>query len=85
MSTVTPVARGSANVTVTATDPSGLSVTQTFAVNVVNVVNNRAPQRSKYWISSMTLRAGGASSSIDVASYVSDPDGDPTDLQCTLS
>ncbi|MXW68217.1 MAG: hypothetical protein F4Z72_14620 [Gemmatimonadales bacterium] len=70
--TVTGAARGRATIAVKATDPAGLSATQTVAVTVTTP--NRAPQPVGT-IPAMRLSVGG-SGSVDVSSYFRDPDGD---------
>ena len=68
--TVTAIAQGSATVSVTATDPGGLSATHSFGVTVPN----RAPQPVDS-IPRLELLKGD-SATIDVADYFTDPDGD---------
>ena len=63
-------AQGVAKVTVTATDPDGLSATQATEVTV----ENRAPEVEQP-IPSQRLEVGGAVT-LDVEGYFSDPDGD---------
>ena len=67
---VSAVAQRSANVTVTATDPGGLSVRQGFAVTVPN----RAPQA----VDSIPAfqRTVGDTATVDLSVYFIDPDGD---------
>ncbi|MCY3698558.1 MAG: Ig-like domain-containing protein [Gemmatimonadetes bacterium] len=69
---VSGVAVGSATVRVTASDPSGLSATQTFAVTVQ--VGNRAPVP----VGSIPAQSLEPSQTrtVDVSSYFRDPDGD---------
>ena len=71
---ITPMAEGSATVTVTAADPAGLSAEQTFAVTV-QAPANQAPM-AEGTIADQTLVAGGEAVSVDVADNFSDPDGD---------
>ena len=61
---------GTADVTVTATDPGGLSAQQAFSVTAAN----RAPQPVDA-IPALEL-ATGDSTTVDLATYFSDPDGD---------
>ena len=69
------VAAGSATVTVTATDPGGLSATQTFDVTVV-VPANRDPV-PEGTIDALTVTAGESATAVDdVSENFSDPDGD---------
>ena len=76
--TLLPWTTGTATVTVTATDPNGLSTTLTFSVTVqpsTPTSVNRAPE-SVGTINTQALYVGGYSSTIDVSSYFNDPDGD---------
>ena len=66
------VAPGSATVSVTATDPGGLSVTQAFAANVEKANQPPVPVDS---IPPRTLLEG-EEVTLDVTDYFSDPDGD---------
>lgn len=68
--TVRGVSRGAATVTVTATDPGGLSARQTFDVNVPN----RGPEAVGS-IEDMQLEVGD-SITIDVSAHFTDPEGD---------
>ena len=70
--TLTGEAPGSATITVTATDPGGLSVTQTFEVTVTSA--NRAPTASTA-IPDQSVEEG-TQVAVDVAGTFSDPDGD---------
>ena len=69
---VTGVAAGSATVTVTATDPGGLSATQQF---VVTVSTGNRPPTTVGTIPDQAITVG-ATTTVDVSSYFSDPDGD---------
>ena len=69
--TITPVARGAATVTVTATDPAGLRAVQQLPVTV----DNQAPLPQGA-ISGLSLKVGASAGTVDVASFFSDPDGD---------
>ncbi|MDE2979818.1 MAG: hypothetical protein OXU74_01365 [Gemmatimonadota bacterium] len=66
------VADGTATVTVTATDPGGLSATQSVGVTV------QTPNRAPAAVGSIPARSAnvGQTVTLDVASYFSDPDGD---------
>ena len=77
--TVTAVARGFTNVTVTARDPDGLEATQRAWVTVAQ--GNRAPVASGT-IRDRTIDAG-EQTSVNVFAYFRDPDGDP--LQSTAA
>ena len=68
--TVTGGAAGSATVTVTATDPEGLSATQSFRVTVPN----RAPQ-AVGTIADLEVRVDSVAV-VDASSHFVDPDGD---------
>ncbi len=68
---VTAIAQGRARLTVTATDPGGLSVTQRFWVTVPN----RAPLPVDS-IASRKLEVGD-SEAVDLAPYFAEPDEDP--------
>ena len=72
-------AQGEATVTVTATDPGGLSADQAFAVTVPN----RAPAA----VGTMPPHSVGIgrSASLDVSSFFSDPDGDALSYSATAS
>ena len=67
---VTAAGHGTAVVTITASDPEGLSARQTLVVSVIN----RAPAPVDT-IPALTLRAGN-SVGVDVTRYFTDPDGD---------
>ena len=75
-----PVATGTTRVRVTASDPGGLSATQTFQVTVG--VANRRPVATGV-IPDQTLSLGGSPSDVSVARNFSDPDGDSLTLQAT--
>ena len=77
-----PVAAGTASVTVTATDPGGLSATQTFEVTVGAA--NRDPVTVGS-IPDQRLTAGGSPVTLDVASSFSDPDGDQLTFEASSS
>ena len=77
--TVARVAAGEATITVTATDPGGLSATQSFEVTVPN----RAPG-AVGTIPGLTLTVGDTES-VDVSSYFNDPDGDALSYAATSS
>ena len=70
--TIDGVATGSGTVTVTATDPGGLSATQAFTATVEAA--NRAPEVVDT-IPAQTVQSGG-SATVDVSAAFSDPDGD---------
>ena len=79
--TITGVADGTAAITVTATDPGGLSVTQAFAATVVS--GNRVPEAVGE-IPAQTV-APGDSVTVDVSGNFTDPDGDDLDLTFTAA
>ena len=68
--TITARAKGTTDVTITATDDEGLSATQTFR----STVPNRPPKTTSS-IPSRTLEAG-ETSTINASNYFTDPDGD---------
>ena len=76
---VTGVRKGNAAVTVTATDPEGLSAQQSFAVTVPN----RAPDA----VGSIRNRvvARGNTITVDASSHFADPDGDELVFSATSS
>ena len=71
---VTPAGEGSTVVTVTATDPGGLSAGQSFTVTV-SPAPNRAPEAVGV-LGPLTLGLDGPASSVDVGGAFRDPDGD---------
>ena len=77
--TVTAVGRGMATVTVTATDPGGESATQSFQVTVPN----RAPEPTGS-IPDAEVKSG-ESTTVDLESYFTDPDGDNLSYAATSS
>ena len=76
-----PVAPGTATVTVAASDPEGLSAAQRFAVTAAHP--NRAPVTVGE-ISGRTIYVG-ATDSLDVSPYFSDPDGDSLNYEVATS
>jgi len=80
-STVTTrgAAKGAATVTVTATDPDGLSASQDFEVTVPN----RQPEVADTIPSQHLFR--GDSAMVGVAPYFNDPDDDPLTFEATSS
>lgn len=77
--TIHGVAKGTTNVNITATDPGGLTATQTFQVTVPN-----QPPRPVGTIPARTVRVGDPAT-FDVSSYFTDPDGDPLTYTVTSS
>ncbi len=71
--TIRSVSTGSATVTVTATDPGGLTATQNIAVTVVPR-ENRPPQ-AVGTIAARVLTEGGSRVMVDVSGSFRDPDG----------
>ncbi|MCY3548571.1 MAG: hypothetical protein OXH49_16980 [Gemmatimonadetes bacterium] len=69
--TIEAEARGEATITVTATDPGGLSASQSFTVTVPN----RAPTATDP-IPEQTIQSGQPTT-IDLSAHFADPDGDP--------
>ena len=76
---VTGVAKGAATITLTATDPSGLSAQQSFGVEVPN----RAPETVGN-IADLEL-LGGDTVTIDVSGHFTDPDGDALTFEAITS
>ena len=70
--TIRALATGVAAITVTATDPDGLTATQTVAVEVTP--SNRAPQ-PQGTIPAQSVTVGGTAT-VDLSPYFTDPDGD---------
>ena len=74
MVTIVPVSAGSADITVTAADPDGLSAAQTFEVTVEEP-ENRPPDPVGV-IEPLMLVEGGPTVEVDVSGAFRDPDGD---------
>ncbi len=74
---ISSLARGTADVTVTVTDPGGLSATQSFTVTVPN----RGPE-TRGGIPAVSLHVGD-SLTLDLSPYFSDPDGDTLTFAAT--
>ena len=72
--TVTPVAEGASTVAVTATDPEGLSATQSFTVTV-GPPSNRAPVAVGV-LGPLTIGLDDPAAAVDVGGAFRDPDGD---------
>ena len=79
--TISGVAAGSATVTVTASDPDGLEARQTIGVTVTS--SNGQP-RTRGSIPGQTLDVG-ATATVDVSSYFSDPDQDALSYRASTS
>ena len=77
--TIMAEAKGTATVTVTATDPGGLSATLSFLATVPN----RTPE-SLGSMPEQTVEVGGTAT-MEVTSYFSDPDGDALAYTATTS
>ena len=75
VSRVTAALSGQVTITVTATDPGGLSATRTFIVTVEPLSSNRAPT-AVGTIPDQTVVISGASVTLNLSSYFSDPDSD---------
>lgn len=79
--TLTPLRAGTVAVTVTATDPAGLSASQEFTVTVAGgnppVVSQQIPDQ--------VLTAGGSPVIVNLDQYFSDDDGDALDFEATSS
>ena len=76
---ISALARGTADVTVTVTDPGGLSATQSFTVTVPN----RGPE-TRGGIPAVSLHVGDTLT-LDLSPYFSDPDGDPLTFAATTA
>ena len=83
MVTLAPVRPGSATVTVTATDPDGLTAAQTFAVTVAPPDNR--PPVAVGTLAPLTIGSGEPAVSVDVAAAFRDPDGDLLTYTATSS
>ena len=70
---VTPVAPGTATVSVTATDPGGLSATQAFRATVSP---SNLPPEPVGTLPPLTLGVGGAAVPVEIERAFRDPDGD---------
>lgn len=77
--TVAGVAAGSADVTVTATDPAGLSAAQTFHA----IVPNRPPEAAGA-IEDLTVLVGDTAT-LDASAYFADLDGDALSYEASSS
>ena len=78
---LTPVAAGTATITITVSDPGGLTAMQTFTATVP--VPNSAPT-TVGTIPAQTVNVGGTGT-VDVSSYFSDADGDALTYTATSS
>lgn len=77
--TVAGVAAGSASVTVTASDPAGLSAAQTFQATVPN-----RPPEAAGAIEDLTVLVGDTAR-LDASAYFTDPDGDALSYEASSS
>ena len=77
--TLAGVGKGSARITVSATDPGGLSAALTFEV----IVPNRAPEAVE--VALFDTIAAGDSAAMNAASYFTDPDGDALTFSASSS
>ena len=68
------VAAGTATITITATDPGGLTATQNVSITV-SAGSNTAPT-TVGTIPAQTLTVGGSDATVQLSGYFSDPDGD---------
>ena len=69
--TITPLAPGAATITVTATDPGGLSVAQEFRLNVPN-----RPPHATDTLSDVEVQVSDHAS-VDLSAHFAEPDGQP--------
>ena len=81
--TVAPVASGTAVVTVTATDPGGLSATQTIAVTVSPPANR--PPEPVGALAPLTIAVDAAAVAVEASGAFRDPDGDALTYAATSS
>ena len=79
--TVTPIAAGTATITVTADDGRGGSAEASFNVNIVS---NTAPVVTNA-IENIEIMVGGGDFTRDLSSVFSDPDGDALDFSASSS
>ena len=77
--TITPVAPGSATITVIADDGQATSATQTFTVTVTSAPVAVGTIPDQY------MNVGGSAATVDVSGYFSDADGDPLAYAATSS
>ena len=78
--TVTPLSGGTATVTVTATDPAGLTATQTFEATVAN-----RPPVSVGRLPALLLRVSAGVWRVSLSGAFEDPDGDDLTYEATSS
>ena len=78
---IDPISRGEIEVTVTARDPLGASVSQSFMVTV----EGNLPPEAVGVIDDQVLLEGGRALTINVAKYFSDPNGDELTYMATSS
>ena len=83
VATISGVAEGSAVVTITARDPDGLAAAQEVGVSV-NAPSENSPPAARGTIPDYNV-AVGASTTVEVAGYFSDPDGDELTYAATSS
>ena len=81
--TLTAVSAGTATIQVTATDPGGLSATQSFTVTVSSPANR--PPEPVGALPPLTMQVDEAAVTVDVASAFRDPDGDLLTYRATSS
>lgn len=74
---------GAANITFTATDPEGATVSSTMNASVKSI--NDIPKISDKASKGETIREGGRFNTIDLSTLASDPDHKVTDLKWTIS
>ena len=81
--TLTAVGEGTATIRVTATDPGGLSATQTFTVTVTPPANR--PPEPVGRLASLTIGVDGSPVTVEVSGAFRDPDGDTLTYRASSS
>ena len=82
--TLTAVSAGASDITITASDPGGLSAAQTFRATV-EPAPNRGPLVSAPILGRTLKLNENEKATVDLALYFTDPDGDPLTFEATSS
>ena len=82
--TMVAASPGTADITVTAADPAGLTATQTFSA-VVGPPPNRAPRVSAPILGRTLKLNESEKATVDLSRHFTDPDGDPLTFEATSS